>query len=98
MSGDQLAPVLIGGEWRPAVAEGSFQAFDPSTGQPLPQAYPISGRADLLAALEAGSRAADALAAASPAAIAAFLDDFAARIEAARAELVATAARETALP
>lgn len=98
MSAGQPAPVLIGGAWRPAAAQGTFRAADPATGQPLPAVYPISGRADLLAALEAGAGAADQLRTADPAAIAGFLEDFAARIEASRAELVALAAQETALP
>lgn len=91
--------VLVGGRWRPAVRPaGCFQAVDPATGEPLPGDYPVSSWADIEEALEAGRSAIDALAAAGPERIAAFLDAFAAGIERRRDALVDAAHRETALP
>ncbi|HEY7371345.1 MAG TPA: aldehyde dehydrogenase family protein [Polyangia bacterium] len=94
-----LEPVLIGGEWRQASKPaGSFNAIDPSTGKPLPESYPVSGKEDVEAAFRAAEDAALALRSISADAIARFLDDYAARIEAAADALVERAARETGLP
>jgi NADP-dependent aldehyde dehydrogenase len=94
-----LEPVLIGGEWRQASKPaGSFNAIDPSTGKTLPEAYPVSGRDDVEAAFRAAEDAAVALRSISADAIGRFLDDYAARIEAAADALVERAARETGLP
>jgi NADP-dependent aldehyde dehydrogenase len=91
--------ILIDGEWRPAVRPAAtFTALDPETGEPLPDAYPVSAWPDLQSALEAGAAAADGLAAAGPEPVAAFLEAFAAGVEARREELAAFAHLETALP
>lgn len=90
--------VLIGGEWRPADAEGTFQAVQPATGEPLEDVYPVSSRRDIDAALRAGKEAAESLLETGPEAIARFLEAYAARIEKRAAEIVETAHRETALP
>jgi NADP-dependent aldehyde dehydrogenase len=90
--------VLIDGGWREARAVGTFQAVDPSTGEPLTEIYPISSYEDALDALEAGRKASLELAAAPPDAIADFLDLFAARMVEQADQLVETAHRETALP
>lgn len=93
-----LQPVLLAGEWRSAHASGSFQAVNPATGEPLPGDFPISAWTDCDDALTAAAAAASRLAAAAPEQIARFLADFADRIEARKAELVASAHAETALP
>ncbi|MBM3311938.1 MAG: aldehyde dehydrogenase family protein, partial [Candidatus Aminicenantes bacterium] len=90
--------VLINGDWRPAKSVGSFQAYDPSTGDPLPDAYPVSSWEDALEALTAGRAAALELAAASPDVLADFLDLFARRVVERADDLAALAHRETALP
>jgi alpha-ketoglutaric semialdehyde dehydrogenase len=94
-------PVLIAGEWRDAKnSVGDFTATDPTTRQPLPDRYPVSGVDDIEQACQAGLDAATALRATPGAAdkIAAFLDDYATRIEGGAEALVAMAARETAFP
>lgn len=95
------APVLIAGQWRDARdPEGTFTATDPSTGQPLSEAYPISSEREIDEACEAGA-AAVAAARALPdftERIAAFLDGYADRIDAAADALCEMAARETAYP
>ncbi len=91
-------PVLIAGAWRPAAASGTFRPDCPSTGESLPDEYPISTWQDLDAALTAASEAAVALRNIDPERIAAFLEDFAARMEASKDALVEIAHAETALP
>ena len=94
-----LEPVLIAGEWRqPINPSGSFKAIDPSTGKPLPESYPVSSIDDVTAAFRAAEEAVVALRTVPADAIARFLDDYAARIEAAADVLVERAARETGLP
>src|SRR5499427_3472181 len=94
-----LEPVLIAGEWRqPVNPTGSFKAIDPSTGKPLPESYPVSSIDDVTAAFRAAEEAVVALRTIPVDAIARFLDDYAARIEAAADALVDRANRETGLP
>ncbi|HYF62976.1 MAG TPA: aldehyde dehydrogenase family protein, partial [Herpetosiphonaceae bacterium] len=93
----ELQPVLIAGAWRESGATDSFAAVNPATRQPLAGRFPVSGRADLLAAIEAGAAAAPELAAAPPARVADFLERYAALIEEHRAELAELAAAETGL-
>ena len=94
-------PVLIAGSWRPAASPGgTFQAVNPATSEPLPDVYPVSSLADVESACAAGAEAAAALRALPdpPDRIAACLDDYAARIEAAADALVEMAAAETGYP
>jgi alpha-ketoglutaric semialdehyde dehydrogenase len=98
MTPESSHPILIGGQWRPAHAVGTFRPENPATGEELPDQYPISGWADCNAALEAAAQAAPALRAAAPGRIADFLNRFAARIEQRAAEIVEMAHLETALP
>jgi alpha-ketoglutaric semialdehyde dehydrogenase len=93
-----IHPVLIAGEWRPAQSRRSFGSENPATGEKLPGEYPISDWADCHAALEAATAAAAQLRAGRPDPIATFLDGFAARVEARKAELVDMAHAETGLP
>jgi NADP-dependent aldehyde dehydrogenase len=93
-----MPPSLTAGRWRPADAAGSFRSEDPSRRQALPDEYPVSRWSDCDEAL-AAAQAAAAVLRQEPADLpAAFLDDFAARIEARAEELVAVANQETALP
>lgn len=92
-----IEPVLIDGEWRTSKSSGTFTGVNPTTMQALPAQFPISTWADCDAALAAASDAAVALRAAGPEPIARFLEDYAARIDAAKAELVDCAFEETAL-
>ena len=91
-------PVLIAGQWREADATGSFQAMDPATGEAIEGSYPVSSRADLEAAVEAGAAAADALLGVEAGARAAFLENYADRIDANAAEIAELASLETGLP
>ena len=91
-------PVLIAGEWRKAQSRRSFRSENPALGEKLPGEYPISDWADCDAALAAATTAAAVLRASPPERIAAFLDAYAGRIEARKAELVEVAHAETGLP
>jgi alpha-ketoglutaric semialdehyde dehydrogenase len=98
-------PVLIAGQWRPANASSTFRAENPATREPLDE-FPVSTWQDCDEALRSASDAfhsrwvndcpPDTLHDTSQ--FASFLDEFAARIEGRKAEIVATASRETGLP
>lgn len=90
--------VLIAGQWRAATASQTFQAHDPKTNEPLAGDFPVSDWADCDAALTAAAAASDALRQVKPATIAAFLEDYAQRIEACSDEICALATKETGLP
>lgn len=91
--------LLIDGRWQAArEPRWVFRAEDPTCGQEIEPAFPVCGDGDIERALHAASTAAPALAAVPPAAIAAFLDDCADRIDADRDALIALAHTETALP
>jgi 2,5-dioxopentanoate dehydrogenase len=92
-----IHPVLIAGRWRPAQSKSAFRAQDPATGESLPDEYPVSEWADCDAALDAATEAAGRLRTTSPDVIARFLDGYAARIEARKADLVDMAHAETGL-
>lgn len=94
-----VAPLLIAGQWRAADnCTGSFRAIDPSSGQAIGVEFPRSGAADVEQALAAASAAAPLLAAVEPSRIAAFLEGYAAALEADVEALVALAHAETGLP
>lgn len=93
-----LEPVLIDGAWRAATSVGSFSAVNPATGESLPATFPVSGIADVEAALDAGVQAARELRDTQPEAIAGFLDAFGEGLLTNRDALVASAAEETGLP
>ena len=90
-------PVLIDGQWRAAMATGSFRAIDPATGVERPQQWPVSGWSDVDAALDAAVAAASALASLPGARIADFLERYADRLAARGDELVAVAHAESGL-
>ena len=83
-----LQPILIAGQWLPANAASTFHAQNPATGEKFSEEYPVSTWADCDAALAAATAAAAVLRASSPDRIAAFLDAYAERVEARKAELV----------
>lgn len=93
-----MQPVLIAGQWRPAYGNQSFQPDNPRTKEKLPDEYPVSFWADCDEALTKATEAAAVLRTLPRTAIANFLEAFATRIEARRADLVEMAHLETALP
>jgi NADP-dependent aldehyde dehydrogenase len=93
-----LEHVLIDGKWRPAQAAGTFRAENPAAREPLSDEYPVSTWSDCDAALAAAAAAFEELRRLPAERIAAFLDAFAARIEARKDEIVQMANLETALP
>jgi len=90
--------VLIDGQWTTSAGTSTFQAVNPRTTEPLPARYPISPWSEIVRAIEAASRAADAMRDWSGQRFAAFLERFADRIDARAAELIEMANLETALP
>ncbi len=91
-------PVLIDGQWRASQATSTFQAANPTTGDVLPEVYPVSSWADCEAALAAADEAASSLRQLPVEAIADFLAAYADQIEQARDDLVELAHQETGLP
>jgi alpha-ketoglutaric semialdehyde dehydrogenase len=94
----KMAPVLIGGHWRQADSQRSFQALNPQTRQDLPATYPVSRWADCEAALSSAATAFREMRRLSPDQTAGFLEDYATRIERRSNELCEMANAETALP
>lgn len=90
--------VLINGKWQDSQSTGSFVAADPKAGQPLEEQFPVSGWADIDAALAAANSAAPILARIGEDKIANFLETYAAGLEANSEKLRKTANQETALP
>jgi 2,5-dioxopentanoate dehydrogenase len=90
-------PILVAGRWRAATATATFQAFDPATATTREAVWPVSAWADCDEALDAAVAAAAELGRLPAERIAAFLDRFAARLEARGGELVAAAHAETGL-
>ncbi|MFT4198236.1 MAG: aldehyde dehydrogenase family protein [Pseudoxanthomonas sp.] len=96
---ETIQPVLIAGRWQPSLdPQGSFRAADPTTGAAIGPAFPVSGPADVEAAIAAASAVAAELAEAPVERIAAFLDAYAGALDADADTLVALAHAETALP
>src|SRR5580698_2488828 len=92
------AKVLIGCEWRESDAEGAFEPENPSTGEKLGREFPVSRWSDCDRALTAAAEAARELEHIPAEKIAAFLEKYAAELDA-NAEAIAQAAHEeTALP
>lgn len=95
---DVIQPILLAGRWQPSLEPaGTFRAADPTTGEAIGPAFPVSGAADIEAAVAAASAVAAELAATPPARIAAFLDAYADALDADADTLVALAHAETAL-
>lgn len=91
------SPILVAGSWRPATAVDSYRAFDPTKGRALDAAWPVSGWADVDAALDAAGTAFRELAHVPDERRADFLERYAARLETRADELVAAAHAETGL-
>jgi NADP-dependent aldehyde dehydrogenase len=92
------APILLNGRWEPSAANETFRAVNPALKQPLPGEYPVSTWSEIEAALKTASQAAADTRGWPGARFAAFLDDYAARIESRVDDIVALAHQETALP
>jgi NADP-dependent aldehyde dehydrogenase len=93
-----VQPVLIAGEWRPSQGTETFAAANPSTCEPLPESYPVSPYSEIDQAVVAAAEASRQMRGWPGARFAAFLERFAERIEARKAEFVARAHQETGLP
>lgn len=96
---DAVQPVLLAGTWQSSLeTRGTLRASDPTTGEAIGPAFPVSGIADVEAAVVAASAVASELAAAPAERIAAFLEAYANAIDADADILVALAHAETGLP
>ena len=93
-----LHNVLIDGEWRASTGSSTFQAVNPATCEPIDGSYPVSPWDEVEQAISAAAEASREMRGWPGERFAAFLECFAARIEARADELVALANQETALP
>ncbi|MFC5862304.1 aldehyde dehydrogenase family protein [Acidicapsa dinghuensis] len=93
-----VARILIHGKWVEAEASSFFRANNPATGEALAMQFPVSKWEDCERALAAAAFAVKELHDIAPAKIAAFLEEYAAAIEAAADEIVKAANEETGLP
>ncbi|MEM6980337.1 MAG: aldehyde dehydrogenase (NADP(+)) [Planctomycetota bacterium] len=91
------AQVLIDGQWRDAVSTSTFQATDPNRNATLDAVFPVSSWDDCDAALDAAVQAFSELRRRPASDIAAFLDDYANRIDQHGDALVEAAFSETGL-
>ncbi len=91
-------PVLIAGRWRPAVAQRTFQAENPASGECLPPIYPVSTWDDCEVALAAAAAAARQLRDLPGERLGAFLACLAERLDRCADALAACAQMETGLP
>ncbi|TWU41976.1 aldehyde dehydrogenase (NADP(+)) [Novipirellula artificiosorum] len=92
-----LRPILVAGQWRDAVHQTTFHATDPNQNRPLEATFPVSEWADCDEALDAAAGAARELRRLPRSSIAAFLNGYADRIDAAKETLVEAAFAETGL-
>jgi NADP-dependent aldehyde dehydrogenase len=95
---ETVQPVLLAGRFCQANFSDAFQAYNPATGEKLPEVYPVSSWSDLELALEESQRVVPELARTSPEKIAAFINLFADLLENNRERIIARAHLETALP
>lgn len=93
-----MEPILSGGRFLALAAKNTFAAVDPSTGERLPEVYPISPRDQLARMAEAAKKAAVALRGVPAERLAEFLERYAAAIEADADAIAQRAAQETGLP
>jgi alpha-ketoglutaric semialdehyde dehydrogenase len=92
-----VRPVLLAGKWCDADHQQTFQATDPNSNETLSAEFPVSNWEDCDAALDAAAAAARELRRLPAEQIAAFLERYADRIEAAKDSLVESAFAETGL-
>ena len=92
-------PLLIADQWCSPPPDGAtFHSFDPASGVPNPERFPVSDWAQLERIAEVARTATIALRETPPGRITTFLERFAEAIEDESGPLAAAAARETALP
>lgn len=91
-------PVLIGGEWISSAATKNFQSINPATGEALPGEYPVSPWPEIERAIQSAAAASREMLGWPGERFAKFLETYASRIEARKADLVQQAHLETALP
>ena len=91
-------PVLIGEQWQSSSSTNTFQAVDPSLGEPIDESYPLSEWSEIEQAIVCAADVAKQVRHLPGTRFADFLEAYATRIETLADDLVAAAHRETALP
>jgi NADP-dependent aldehyde dehydrogenase len=91
-------PILLNGHWQSSSGRESFQPLNPARKEPLPDQYPVSPWPEVETALQASARAFEQSRGWPGDRFAAFLEQYADRIEARADAIVQMANLETALP
>src|SRR5436309_835208 len=89
---------LIEGRWIPSASAATYQAINPTTGQPLPEKFAVAAAPEVNAAMEAAGRAFAQSLDLLPRWAAALLDAIAAAIMDLGDSLLERGEQETALP
>ena len=97
MSTASNRPIFVGGKWRNAQSQSTFQATNPNTATTLDPAFPVSQWSDCDDALAAAVEAHQTLRNKPSDQIASFLESYADRIDQAKESLSQTAFLETGL-
>lgn len=98
MSSASSQPILVNGDWCQASADSTFQATNPSTSEVLVERFPRSKWDDCERVLASAEAARDELVDTPPSAIAAFLTEYADRLEENASVICEAAHQETGLP
>lgn len=93
-----MQDILVNGRWTASNSTGTFQAFDPTSGEAVGDQFPVSGWEDCEAMLAAASGAAIELESVGGVQVAQFLRAYADNIESVGEALCKLAEQETALP
>lgn len=91
-------PVLVDGKWVASRGKKLFQAVNPATREPLPLEFPVSPWEEIEAIIQAADRAFTAMRSTTGEQRARFLERYAERLEARKAQFVEVAHQETGLP
>ncbi|MGB9894076.1 MAG: aldehyde dehydrogenase family protein, partial [Candidatus Saccharicenans sp.] len=95
---ETVQPILLAGRFCRANYAETFQAYNPATGEKLPELYPVSEWSDLKKALEESRKAVPDLAESPAEKIAGFLRLYADLLEKNQETIISQAHLETALP
>ncbi len=93
-----MEKILIDGNWIDSNSTGSFQATNPTTGDVIDRAFPVSSWSEVDLALDSAAEAFKSMRREGPEKVASFLETYAELIQSDKETLVSLAHEETGLP